>query len=100
MQPTTTTTGYKTSITGGLVDLINTRGRNIGLDVVHTLGGNVAVEMMDVLAGIETAGTVQDLINTSTQMRFKISPLLLDCINIQQHCVIICTYTPLIVVCI
>ena len=98
MQPTTTTTGYKTSITGGLVDLINTRGRNIGLDVVHTLGGNVAVEMMDVLAGI--AGTVQDLINTSTQMRFKISPLLLDCINIQQHCVIICTYTPLIVVCI
>ena len=97
MQPTTTT-GYKTSITGGLVDLINTRGRNIGLDVVHTLGGNVAVEMMDVLAGI--AGTVQDLINTSTQMRFKISPLLLDCINIQQHFVIICTYTPLIVVCI
>ena len=58
----------------------------------------MAVEMMDVLAGI--AGTVQDLINTSTQMRFKISPLLLDCINIQQHCVIICTYTPLIVVCI
>lgn len=59
--------------------------------MVHTLGGNVAVEMMDVLAGIETAGTVQDLVNTSTQMRFKISQLLLDCINIQQHCVIICT---------
>ena len=70
---TTTTTGDKTPVTGGLVDLVHAVRGDVGLDVVHALRGDVGAEMMvvDVLAGAETSGTVQDLINTSDKMRFE-----------------------------
>ena len=69
---TTTTTGDKTPVTGGLVDLVHAVRGDVGLDVVHALRGDVGAKMMaNVLAWAETSGTVQDLINTSDKMRFE-----------------------------